>query len=221
MKGYNPSMRRAFIILMAAAFTGLLTSCSHLAADEGPPVEPLLRSTVYIAVGDGHGSGMIVGPGLVLTAYHAVRTEDRPGVRFYDGQSANGKVVWTAPGRDLALIAVDIPKGHPVPPMSCDDIAPGERIIAVGHPLQSEWVAVSGHMPEWQGYHDRYVSLGLRIGQGASGGPVFDNEGQVVGIVLNILTRRLYAKKGIGYMLPARDFCQTIREKRASYAPKP
>lgn len=213
-------MRRAFVGLMVTGFIGFLTSCSDGAADNGPPVGPLLRSTVYITKGEGHGSGMIIGPGLVLTAYHAVRGNRRPDVRFFSGQSTTGHVIWSAPGRDLALVEVDVPEGHPVASIYCDDLAQGQPITVVGHPMQSEWVAVRGHLPKTEVSHDRYVSLGLPIGRGASGGPVFNNDGQVVGIILNILIRRPNAQMGIGYMLPAHDFCQTIRKKQAFKVPQ-
>ena len=209
-------MRRAVVGLVVAGIIGLLLGCRDGAADHGPPLASLLRSTVHVTKGEGHGSGMIIGSKLVLTAHHAVRGNRRPSIRFFGGQSVTGRVIWSAPGRDLALVGVDIPEGYPVAAIDCDDLSPGEPITVVGHPLKSEWVTFQGNLPKTEGSHDRYVSVGLKIGQGASGGPVFNNDGQVVGILLSILTRRLYDRRGIGYMLPAADFCQTIREKRAS-----
>lgn len=204
--------------LLFAAFVSLLAACSGKAANDGPPIEPLLRSTVVVAMDDGQGSGLIIGNELVLTAYHVVRGRVQPSVRFLDGQSRPGKVIWSEPGRDLALVKVDVPKGYPAAPLHCDESIDGQKVIAVGHPLRSEWVAVSGRLPTDLSYgRNRYVSLGVSVGKGASGGPVFNHKGKVVGITLAILIKRPSAQKGMGYMLPASAFCQKIREKQVRY----
>lgn len=204
--------------LLFAAFLSLLAACSGNAESDSPPIEPLLRSTVVVAMDYGQGSGMIIGNGLVLTAYHVVRGWVQPSVRFFDGQSRAGNVIWSEPERDLALVKVDVPKGYPAAPLHCEETIDGQKVIAVGHPLRSEWVAVSGRLPKDLSYdRNRYVSLGVPIGRGASGGPVFNHYGKVVGITLAILTKRPSARKGIGYMLPASAFCPKIREKQVLY----
>ena len=175
-----------------------------------------MRSTVFVTKNDGQGSGMIIGPGMVLTAYHVVRGLGLPDIRFLDGQTKGGKVIWSDPTRDLALVKVNIPEGYPVASLDCGEPSAGEQVIAVGHPLGLEWVLVSGYLPPPNSERNGQISLGLPLGQGASGGPVFNEQGQVIGITLSILTKRILARKGIGYMLPARAFCKKIREKQAS-----
>lgn len=204
---------RLAISLLVVSCVVFFSGCSDGTAEEGRPIEPLLRSTVLVAKNNGHGSGMIIGPDIVLTAYHVVRGRGSPDIRFLNGEANGGKVIWSDPLKDLALVKVDVPEDYPVVSIDCKKPVSGDYVITVGHPLRSEWIASGGHLPKTDSNRNGQISLGFSVGQGASGGPVFNNQGHVVGITLTILTRRLLARRGIGYMLPASDFCDTVREK--------
>ena len=192
----------------------LLAACN---TPPSSPVTPLHRSTVLIEHDKGHGSGLIVGPRRVLTAFHVVQGQGLD-VRFFSGEANAGTVIWSDAERDLAVIDVHIPEGHPQAPLSCDQPRAGQHVIAVGHPIQSQWVLVGGYLPNSGLVADRYVSLGFPVGLGTSGGPVFDDQGQVVGITLAILAERNsteaaydeFKDTGIGLMLPASEFCRTV-----------
>ncbi len=204
-------LRLAFI---AGLLTAFLTACSSPPASV---VTPLHRSTVLVEHENGHGSGLIVGPRRVLTAHHVVQG-DGLGIRFFSGEANAGSVIWSDAERDLALIDVAVPEGHPRALLSCDQPVAGQHVIAVGHPIQSQWVMVGGYLPNSGLIAGRYVSLGFPVGLGTSGGPVFDEEGQVIGITLAILAERSsteaaydeFKDTGIGLMLPASDFCKTV-----------
>lgn len=200
--------------ILGGLLMAVLTACNTQIAS---PVTPLHRSTVLIEHEKGHGSGLIVGPRRVLTAYHVVQGQGLD-VRFFSGEANAGSVVWSDAERDLAVIDVKIPEGHPRAPLSCDQPRAGQHVIAVGHPIQSQWVLVGGYLPNGGLVADRYVSLGFPVGLGTSGGPVFDDQGQVVGITLAILAERNsteaaydeFKDTGIGLMLPASEFCRTV-----------
>jgi len=181
-------------------------------------LETLNQSTVLVEHAKGHGTGTIVGPHAVLTAYHVVQ-ESPLQVTFFAGQATVGEVIWQNPVFDLALIEVDVPAGYPVPDWSCTDLQVGQHVVSIGHPTQSRWVATGGYLPESEMVGDiGLVPLGFPIGLGTSGGPVFDGEGRVVGVALAILAERSpesagydrYQDSGIGLMLPATTFCNTI-----------
>ncbi len=200
--------------LVGSLLAMLLSACSS-----APPagITPLHRSTVLIEHESGHGSGLIVGSGRVLTAYHVVQGDDLD-VRFFDGQAIPGEVLWSDPERDLAIVGVPIPAGHPTARLSCKQPNPGQHVMSVGHPIQSQWVLVGGYLPNSGLVAGRYMSLGFPVGLGTSGGPVFNEQGQVVGITLAILAERTstaaaydqFKDTGIGLMLPASEFCRAI-----------
>lgn len=198
-----------------AVLAVFLAGCSSPAPSSSDPT-PLHRSTVLIEHDAGHGSGLIIGSNRVLTAYHVVQGGEL-GVRFFDGQVHAGHVVWSDPEQDLAVVDVSIPNGHPTVMLSCVPPYPGQHVMSVGHPIQSQWVLVGGYLPNHGLVAGRYLSLGFPIGLGTSGGPVFDAQGEVVGITLAILAERTsttssyeeFKDTGIGLMLPSSEFCET------------
>ncbi|MGI9500977.1 MAG: S1 family peptidase [Geminicoccaceae bacterium] len=202
------------LALIGSLLVAFLMGCSSTPSSS---VTPLHRSTVLIEHDEGHGSGLIVGPRRVLTAFHVVQG-DGLDIRFFSGEANAGSVIWSDAERDLALIDVAIPEGHPTALLSCEKPRPGQHVISVGHPIQSQWVLVGGYLPNSGLVAGRYVSLGFPVGLGTSGGPVFDEEGHVVGITLAILAERSsteaaydqFKDTGIGLMLPSSEFCRAI-----------
>jgi S1-C subfamily serine protease len=200
--------------LVGLCLTVVVAACAAAPSN----LEVLNQTTVLVEHAKGHGTGTIVGPHAVLTAHHVVQ-ESPLQVTFFGGQSTTGSVVWQNPAFDLALIEVDVPDGYPVPDWSCADLHAGQHLVSIGHPTQSRWVAVGGYLPESKTVGQMgLVPLGFPIGLGTSGGPVFDGGGRVVGVALAILAERSpataaydrYQDSGIGLMLPATAFCNTI-----------
>lgn len=182
------------------------------------------HSTVLVENGAGHGTGVIVGEGSVLTAYHVVDAA-RPVIEFFGGERRTGRIRWGDKARDLAIISVEVPERYPIPAFYCGTLQPDQRLVAIGHPLTRRWVSVEGPMG-----HTEYsegsplVALSFDLSLGNSGGPVFDDAGRVVGIASEILvpmtTREIAAPQlsqseaqltGLGLMIPAKAFCADLR----------
>jgi serine protease Do len=202
-------------LLLGAGLAAALAACS---TPPTPPLDALDQATVLIEHAKGHGTGTIVSSHAVLTAYHVVQTTPLE-VTFYNGPMRRGRVSWYDPKLDLALVDVAVPPGYRPIKLDCDDLHVGEQLLSIGHPTQSRWVAVGGHLPTTSTIgNGELVPLGFPIGLGTSGGPVFDESGRVVGITLAILAERnpasaaydRYKDTGIGLMLPAKDFCDAL-----------
>ena len=206
---------------MAGRLIGLSLAITLSACAAAPSnLEILHQSTVLVEHVKGHGTGIIVSPRAVLTAYHVVQ-ESPLEVTFFAGQTRTGTVGWQDEALDLALVEVEVPGGYPIPEWSCADLHAGQHLVSVGHPTQSRWVAVGGYLPGGDGVGPfGLVSLGFPIGLGTSGGPVFDADGRVVGVTLAILAERSsasalfdsYQDTGIGLMLPASAFCTSVAQ---------
>ena len=206
-------------LLIGAVLALVLGACS---SSPHSPLDPMMESTVLIEHAKGHGTGTIVGPQAVLTAYHVVQ-ETPLQVTFFRGQVLAGRVTWFDAKLDLALVEVAVPVGYPSIELECHDLHAGERLVSIGHPTQSRWVVTGGYLDTVDSVGEgRLVPLGFPIGLGTSGGPVFDERGYVVGVALAILAERnpasaaydRFKDTGIGLMLPAKDFCEALGVER-------
>jgi serine protease Do len=198
-------------IVLAAWVTGC-------ALRPDPDLDGLARATVLIEHAKGHGTGIILGPRQILTAYHVV-TGGPVAVVFYEGPAVGGRVAWYDEKLDLALIDAPVPQRYRATALACADLRVGQRLVAVGHPMRARWVAAAGRLPTVTGIGGLgLVPLGFDLGLGSSGGPVFDQHGRVVGVTLAILAERRstsagydeFKSTGIGLMLPATAFCAAL-----------
>ena len=202
--------------LLGCAVAVLLAAC---ASQSVPNVAALNQATVLIEHAKGHGTGAIIGPNQVLTAYHVVA--DAPvRVEFFDGPKVGATVRWYDEALDLALIDVAVPPGYRASELACHRLSTGQHLVAVGHPMRDRWVPATAGLPRTDPVGGSgLVPLGFDIGLGTSGGPVFDDTGRVAGIALAILAERRsasagydeYKDTGMGLMLPAASFCDSLK----------
>ena len=203
---------------LGLAAVALLAAC---ASPTVPNSDVLNHSTVLIEHAKGHGTGAIIGPNQVLTAYHVVA--DAPvAVKFFGGPSVGGAVRWYDEALDLALLDVAVPERYPTTELACSGLRVGQHLVVVGHPMRDRWVAAGGRLPTVTNVGGaNLVPLGFEIGLGTSGGPVFDDSGRVAGVALAILAERRsasagydeYKDTGMGLMLPATAFCNSLKKQ--------
>jgi serine protease Do len=148
----------------------------------------------------GEGSGFIVTPdGYILTNAHVVRGATEVIVRMTDRREYPAKVVGIDDRTDVAVIKID-GKGLPVVRIgNPDSLKPGQWVVAIGSPFGMEnsvtagiVSAVARTLPD-----DPYVPFiqtDVAVNPGNSGGPLFNLNGEVVGI-----NSQIYSQSG-GYM---------------------
>jgi S1-C subfamily serine protease len=163
----------------------------------------------------GVGSGVvIVDKGIILTNLHVVAGAKEVKVTFFDGLVSDASVVGLHPEHDLAVLqAKTLPDDLVAATMrSTADLAPGDRVVAVGFPFGigpsvSDGV-VSGlkrefRSPEGKRVLTNLIQFDAAANPGSSGGPLVTMEGEVVGIVTAILNpseQRVFI--GIGFAVP-------------------
>ncbi|MCP4994043.1 MAG: trypsin-like peptidase domain-containing protein [Gammaproteobacteria bacterium] len=152
--------------------------------------------------GKGHGSGVLVGPGQILTAAHLILNKHPDTVYSIRYQAVAYPVdfITEDPDSDLAVFFCDTLPDHPVAELSMLDPPLGADVYLIGSPvkrfmhgrvvkgnvscLHREAILGDPHMgyPEWaKARWGRIVGMALHTAHGNSGGPVFYN-GKVVGI---------------------------------------
>lgn len=165
--------------------------------------------------GQGVGSGVvIVDDGVILTNLHVVAGARRVRVVFADGLESDATVIGMQPENDLAVLqAATIPDDLVAATMrSTSDLAPGERVVAVGFPFglgpSVSAGVVSGLQREFRSGEGRPVLTNLiqfdaAANPGSSGGPLVTSDGEVVGIVTGLLNpTRQGVFVGIGFAVP-------------------
>ena len=155
------------------------------------------------------GSGFIISSdGYVVTNNHVVENADSVEVVLNDDQRLKGKIIGTDPKTDLALIKVE-PKEDLIPVAWGDSKAAriGDWVVAIGNPLGLGGTVTAGIISARgrnlrSGPYDDYIQTDAPINRGNSGGPLFDIDGNVIGINTAILSPS-GGSIGIGFAIPS------------------
>jgi len=141
--------------------------------------------------GWGRGSGVVIAPGRVLTSAHVLRG-DEVAVRRGDGEVALGSVAGADPDLDVAVIAVDTGDAPAVAwdPAIVDAVAPGHPVFALADPggrgLRTTFGLVTATGRSFRGPRGRRIGGSIEhsapLPRGASGGPLVDREGRLLGL---------------------------------------
>lgn len=153
----------------------------QIAADVGPSVVGLGR-------GWGHGSGLVVAPGRVLTNAHNLRGGDVT-VAFADGRQETGRVAAADPDGDVAVLAVETGDAPPVA-WADEGAGIGTPVFALANPggrgLRVTFGLVSATGRTFRGPRGRRIGGSLEhtapLVRGSSGGPLVGADGRLVGV---------------------------------------
>lgn len=167
----------------------------------------------------GQGSGVIVSSdGYIVTNNHVVEGVKHCKVTLSDGNELQGEVIGTDPKTDLALVRVK--STRPLPAANLGDserLEVGDWVMAIGNPFGLEATVTVGVLSGkgrviGAGPYDNFLQTDASINPGNSGGPLFNTDGQVVGINTAIVKDG----QGIGFSIPinmAKDIVAQLKEK--------
>jgi serine protease Do len=167
------------------------------------------------------GSGFIIDPsGYVVTNNHVIEDSDQITVALQDGTQMPAKVVGRDVKTDLALLKVNPRKPLPATHFGDSDHARiGDWVIAIGDPFGIGSTVTAGIVSARNrninaGPYDDFIQTDAPINRGNSGGPLFDMDGNVVGINSQIYTPS-GGSVGIGFAIPsnlAREVTGQLRQ---------
>lgn len=155
------------------------------------------------------GSGFIIDPsGYVVTNNHVIDDADEITVILQDDTNLSATVVGRDKKTDLALLKVTPKK--PLPSVSfgdSDKVRVGDWILAIGNPYGLGGTVTAGIISArardiQSGPYDEYLQTDAPINRGNSGGPMFDMDGNVVGINTAIFSPS-GGSIGIGFAIPS------------------
>lgn len=208
-----PSLVKVSVAVIATA----LIVAAVTFATPATPETPKAISTVMVAGDDGHGSGVHIGRGFIVTAWHVVEGKESMTIRDSAGHEQPGTILWANKAYDLALIRVDKYADISVSRLACDGrLSIGTTVQAVGNPLSLQFIHTWGHVASEIETRDRWKAsyiADMTVAPGMSGGPVLDKEGRVVGITvgLSVLSSMMSASPlAIAYIVPSSAVCTLL-----------
>jgi serine protease Do len=167
------------------------------------------------------GSGFIIDPaGFIVTNNHVIEDSDQITVTLNDGTTLPAKLVGRDTKTDLALLKVQPKKPLPATHFGDSDKARiGDWVIAIGDPFGIGSTVTAGIVSARNrdinaGPYDDFIQTDAPINKGNSGGPLFDMDGNVVGINSAIFSPS-GGSVGIGFAIPsnlARDVVAQLRQ---------
>ena len=187
---------------------------------QGQGGEPVTREATSL------GSGFIVDPsGYVVTNNHVISGGEGKSpveaitVTLSDRREYKAKLIGRDTLSDLALLKIDA-KDLPYVRFGNSTAARvGDWVIAIGNPFGLGGTVTAGivsalHRNIGAGQYDRYIQTDASINQGNSGGPLFDIDGNVIGINTAIFSPT-GGNVGLGFAIPAEQAAPVIAQLRA------
>ncbi|MEW5424735.1 DegQ family serine endoprotease [Amorphus sp. 3PC139-8] len=166
------------------------------------------------------GSGFVISEdGLIVTNNHVIEDADEITVNFNDDTSLEATVLGHDPKTDLALLKVEPDK--PLKALefgSSDALRIGDWVMAIGNPFGlsgtlSVGVVSARDRDINSGPYDDYLQTDAAINRGNSGGPLFNMQGQVVGVNTAIISPS-GGSIGIGFAIPSEIAMHVVDQLR-------
>jgi 2-alkenal reductase len=159
------------------------------------------------------GSGFVINQqGYVVTNNHVVEGATDIEVNFVDGVIVRAQLVGLDPDSDLAVLRVNLPAEQlqPVTFGDSDSLVIGQIALALGSPFGQRWTLTQGIVSALdrtlQGLTQYSVGSVIQtdaaINPGNSGGPLFNLQGQVIGVNSQILSQSR-SNSGVGFAIPS------------------
>ena len=176
-----------------------------------------------MSVVDGLGSGVLISnDGKVLTAAHVVQSADVASVEFADGQVISARVIGSDVQSDVALLQLkEMPKEvTPATVGDSDKMEVGDQIFVIGAPYGISQTLSVGHLSgrhrlntNNQSTSVEFLQTDAAINTGNSGGPMFDMQGNVIGIVSSIMSHS-GGSEGLAFATAANTAKQLLLERK-------
>ncbi len=163
----------------------------------------------------GLGSGFIISAdGMIITNAHVVDGSDSVTVKLSDGRTFDADMVGSDPMTDIAVLKIDADVDLPTVDFgSSKNLRVGDEVVAVGNPFGLGGTVTTGIVSALSrninaGPFDDFIQTDAAINRGNSGGPLFNSDGDVIGVNTAIISPG-GGSVGIGFAVPS-DLVQTV-----------
>lgn len=164
------------------------------------------------------GSGFIISEdGYIVTNNHVIADSDEIFIEFFNGGEAKAKLIGTDEKTDIALLKVETDEKLPFVTFGDSDHGRvGDWVLAVGNPLGQGFSVsagiISARNRALRGTYDDFIQTDAAINRGNSGGPLFNIDGQVIGVNTAILSPNGGGSIGIGFSMSSNVVSKVVAQ---------
>ncbi len=188
-------------------------------------VESVVAINCVLSNGSSSGSGFVMtADGYVITNYHVVENATRIAVVMHDGTEYDATYIGGDKANDIALLKMTASDLRPVKIGVSDDLIVGDQVVAIGNPLGElastltvGYISAKERIVATDGSQINMLQTDAAINPGNSGGPLFNMNGEVVGITsakYSGLTSSGATIEGIGFAIPMDDVYDMLDDLR-------
>lgn len=193
---------------------------------EGSPFEDLFKD--FFNNGEGGqarprrssalGSGFVISAdGYIVTNNHVIDKADEIVIEFFDGKELVAELVGRDPKTDIAVLKVEATEPLPFVGFGDSDIARvGDWVMAIGNPLGQGFSVSAGIISARNrtlrsGPYDDFIQTDAAINRGNSGGPLFNMNGEVIGVNTAIISPN-GGSIGLGFSMSSRVVSRVVNQ---------
>ncbi len=168
----------------------------------------------------GQGSGFFISSdGYIVTNYHVVEGAIKVEIVTGAGDILPAKIAGTDPATDLALLKTACDTPCAFVPLTHADVKPGDWAIALGNPFGLGGTVTAGIVSArgrdiGMGAYDNFVQIDAPVNKGNSGGPTFNQAGEVIGVNTAIFSPS-GGSAGIAFAIPAKTVERVVSQLKS------
>ena len=169
------------------------------------------------------GSGFIISEdGYIVTNHHVIEGANTVQVALYDGTLHDATIIGSDASNDVAVLKIEATGLHPVSIGNSDEVSVGDQAVAIGNPLGTlNFSMTAGYVSALNrdvGTGDVPITMlqtDVAINSGNSGGPLFDMNGNVIGITTAKYSGNTSSGttiEGLGFAIPINDAMSIVND---------
>lgn len=172
--------------------------------------ETAYQSVFVIHSGSSLGSGFAVGKNCIVTNAHVLSSTHNIYVRSYSGEEYQATILGIDESNDIAVLGIVDANFSYLPIADISTMNIGDTIYAIGAPKNMAYTLTKGIISTKDRTIGRntYIQIDAAINEGNSGGPLLNDNGQVLGMN----TLKISDSEGIGLAIPSAVICNYLKE---------
>ncbi|MBO4356430.1 MAG: trypsin-like peptidase domain-containing protein [Clostridia bacterium] len=198
-------------MIVSGVVLAILLSLSLNVFAIGFNAEEKYNSIFVIESGNTLGSGFAFGKNCIITNAHVISNSKSITVIDYSGSRMKASLILQDTAVDIALIAVADKEFTPILPSDLDKLQAGDDVYAIGAPNSMAYTltkgVVSSKSRTYRGVN--YIQTDAAINKGNSGGPLLDNDGNVIGVN----SMKISDNEGIGLAISIADVISLLKKQ--------